>query len=162
VIVERNIFHLTAPPPPPEPEKPKLELPVIKITGFVNIGNSSRVLFVSEPKDKKEDPTYYSLAQGERSSDGKHQLELVRILPSQEGADVINDGVAVTLTVKDDSLGATPMPTPASAPNQGERPIRPRGGRPMFPGRPIPGIPGVPGGNGFSFPARGMRRNIPQ
>src|ERR1035441_2153142 len=69
VIVERNIFHLNPPPPPPEPEKPKIELPVVKITGFVNIGNKSKVLFVSEPKDKKDGAIYYSLAEGEKSDE---------------------------------------------------------------------------------------------
>ena len=108
VIVERNIFHLNPPPPPPEPEKPKVELPVVKITGFVNIGDKSKVLFLSQPKDKKEGPFYYSLAEGEKSDDGK--FELVKIHPSQDEVDVINAGVPVTLTVKDDSLGSSPAP----------------------------------------------------
>jgi hypothetical protein len=165
VIVERNIFHLSPPPPPPEAEKPKVELPVIKITGFVNIGSTSKVLFLSEPKDKKEGPFYYSLAEGEKSSDGR--FELVRIHPAQDEVDVINDGVPVTLTVKDDSLGSSPAPAASSG--EGERPAtgNPRSGmpgRPMFPPRrgSPPGFSGLPGaGNGFSFPAR-ARRNVPQ
>ena len=161
VIVERNIFHLNPPPPPPEPDKPKVELPVVKITGFVNIVNVRKVLFVSQPKDKKEGPFYYSLAEGEKSDDGK--FELVKIHPDQEGVDVISEGVAVTLTVKDDSLGASTA-APAPAAKEGPAPGIPgngRPGRPMFPpgrGGP-PGIPGVPGagGNGFALP----RRNLP-
>ena len=152
VIVERNIFHLNPPPPPPKPEEPKVEVPVVKITGFINIGNISKVLFVSQPKDKKEDPSYYSLAEGEKSGDGKHQFELVKIHPAQDAVDVINDGVAATLTVKDDSLG----PVGAPAASEGEKPNRPNGmpGRPMFPpGRAAP--PGVPGR------ARGGRIFIP-
>jgi len=166
VIVERNIFHLNPPPPPAsDADKPKVELPVVKITGFVNIGNKSKVLFLSEPKDKKEGPFYYSLAEGEKSADGK--FELVKIHPSQDEVDVINAGVPVTLTVKDDSLGSSPAPAASPAAKEGPPPGKPGNGmpgRPMFPpGRNSPpGIPGVPGagGNGFSFPAR-ARRNLP-
>jgi hypothetical protein len=166
VIVERNIFHLNPPPPPPsDADKPKVELPVVKITGFVNIGNTSKVLFLSQPKDKKEGPFYYSLAEGEKSADGK--FELVKIHPSQDEVDVINLGVPVTLTVKEDSLGSSPAPAASPVAKEEPRPGRPGSGmpgRPMFPpgrGSP-PGIPGVPGagGNGFSFPAR-ARRNLP-
>lgn len=164
VITERNIFHLTDPPVPPPPEKPKVELPVVKITGFVNIGNVSKAMFVSQPKDKKEDPTYYSLAEGEKGSDGTHEFEVVKIHPLEDAVDVINDGTPVTLTVKDDSLG--PSGPPAAAPaGEGEPHGRPGGmpGRPNFPGRNMmPSMPGVPGGNGFpAFPNR-PRRNIPQ
>jgi len=165
VIVERNIFHLNPPPPPPEPEKPKVELPVVKITGFVKIGDQYKVLFLSQPKDKKEGPFYYSLTENEKSADGK--LELVKIHPSQDGVDVINDGVAVTLTVKDDTLGATAAP--AAATTAVGATARPPPGVPGngFPGRqmfrpggpPAPGMPGsVP--NGFAFPAH-ARRNVP-
>ncbi len=165
VIVERNIFHLNPPPPPPEPEKPKVELPVVKITGFVNIGDKSKVLFLSQPKDKKEGPFYYSLAEGEKSADGK--FELVKIHPSQDEVDVINAGVPVTLTVKDDSLGSSPAPAASPVAKEGSPPGNPGSGmpgRPMFPpGRSSPpGVSGVPGagGSGFSFPAR-ARRNLP-
>ena len=167
VIVERNIFHLNPPPPPAsDADKPKVELPVVKITGFVNIGSQSKVLFLSQPKDKKEGPFYYSLAEGEKSADGK--FELVKIHPAQDEVDVLNAGVPVTLTVKDDSLGSSPAPAAAAAPaEKGEKPPHPGSGmpgRPMFPPRRTspPGIPGVPGagGNGFSFPAR-AQRNLP-
>jgi hypothetical protein len=164
VIVERNIFHLNPPPPPvSETEKAKVDLPVVKITGFVNIGNTRKVLFLSTPKDKKEGPFYYSLAEGEKSPDGR--FELVKIHPSQDEVDVINAGVPVTLTVKDDTLGANPAPAAAGSAEKEERPRHPgpgngMPGRPMFPqGRmAAPGIPGVPGAaNGFSFPARARR-----
>jgi hypothetical protein len=127
VIVERNIFHLNPPPPPPEPEKPKVELPVVKITGFVNVGSHSKVLFVSQLKNKKDEQAYYSLAEGEKSPDGK--FELVRIHPAQEAVDVINDGVAVTLTVKDDSLLPSTGPT---APAAGAAPAGATTGPPTF------------------------------
>jgi hypothetical protein len=165
VIVERNIFHLNPPPPPPEADKPKIELPVVKITGFVNIGDTSKVLFLSQPKDKREGPFYYSLAEGEKSADGK--FELVKIHPLQDEVDVINAGVPVTLTVKDDSLGSSPAPAASPVAKEGPPPGKPGNGMPgrsMFPpGRSSPpGIPGVPGtgGNGFSFPSR-ARRNLP-
>ena len=165
VIVARNIFHLNPPPPPPEADKPKVELPVVKITGFVKIGNQSKVLFLSQPKDKKEGPFYYSLAEGEKSGDGK--FELVKIHPALEGVDVINAGVPVTLTVKDDGLGSSPAPAASPVAKEGPPPVNPGSGmpgRPMFPpGRSSPpGMSGVPGagGNGFSFPAR-ARRNLP-
>jgi hypothetical protein len=161
VIIERNIFHLTAPPPPPEPEKPKVELPVVKITGFVNIGSQQKVLFLSEPKDKKEGPFYYSLAEGGNGVDGSHKLELVKIHPSQDGVDVINDGVAVTLTVKDDTLGASGAPAAAGATAAGkQRPVpgSPRNlampGRQIHPGGPPrPGAPAM-GQNASGYPGR--------
>jgi hypothetical protein len=156
VIVERNIFHLNPPPPPPEPEKPKVELPVLKITGIVDIGTQKKVLFLSEPKDKKEGPFYYSLVEGEKSADDK--LELVKIHPSQDGVDVLNEGVAVTLTMKDDTLGASAAPAAAAAaaPAKEKPPGRPGNG---MPGRQIrPGESFTPG-NGMGFPAR-ARRNL--
>jgi hypothetical protein len=156
--MEKNIFHLQPPPPPPEPEKPKVELPSVKLTGFVNIGEKHKVLFISEPKDKKESVAYYSLSEGERSGDGK--LELVKIHPNQQAVDVLNEGVPVTLTIKDDSLaaGGAPAPTPATA---GEPPQRmhPGGmpGRPMFRQGNADGmVPGFPAA--FSNPMR--RRNM--
>jgi hypothetical protein len=165
IIVEANVFHLNPPPPPPPPEQPKLDLPEIKITGFVNIGNQSKVLFRSQPKDKKEGPFYYSLTEGENGASGSHKLELVKIHPSQDGVDVINDGVAATLTVKDDTLGAVAGATPPAAP--GARREGPPGFTPgnAVPGRQLfrPGPPGMPGANpnGFQFPSH-MRRNVPQ
>ena len=135
VIVERNIFHLGSPPPPPEPEKPKVELPVIKITGFVNIGNQRKVLFEGLPTKDKKEPTYYSLSEGEKSG----TLELVKIHPSQDGVDVINDGTPVTLTVKDDSLAPPPPSAGPSAADasagKGATPIGTPGAEMPMPGR---------------------------
>jgi hypothetical protein len=169
VIVERNIFHLNPPPPKPEPEKPKVELPVIKITGIVDISGQKKVLFLSEPKDKKEGPFYYSLSEGENGADGSHKLELVKIHPSQDGVDVVNDGVAVTLTMKDDTLGSSAAPAAATVPAAAGAKERPPGslangmpGRQIHPGGMFPpGVPGAPGAgqNGFGAPAR--RRSVP-
>ena len=163
VIVERNIFHLNPPPPPPEPEKPKVEVPVIKITGFVDIGVAEKgSLSFRNPRIKKEGTFYYSLAEGESGADGSHKLELVKIHPSQDGVDVINDGVVVTLTVKDDTLGATGAPAPPAPAKErpGMNPGGGPGGRPMFRpgGASPPGVPGMPAG--FAYPSR--RRNLPQ
>lgn len=163
VIMEKNIFHLNPPPPPPKPDEPKLELPTVCLTGFVNYGGNHKVLFVATPKDKKES-LYYTLSEGERSGDGK--LELVKIHPSFEAVDVLNDGTPQTLTIKDNSLPITGAPAAAatttpvtSAPmHPGERRMP---GRPMFqPGNVNGGnqnFPGLP--NGFNFPAR-ARRNL--
>jgi hypothetical protein len=163
VIVERNIFHLSPPPPPPEPEKPKIELAAIKITGFVNIGNQKKVLFIALPTKAKKDSTYFSLSEGEKSG----ILELVRIHPSEDGVDIINDGTPVTLTVKDDSLlpstpisaGATPggirdrpQGTPGNEMPGRQRQLYQQGGH-------LPGTPGQPGAG--LIPPR-MRRNPQQ
>jgi hypothetical protein len=155
VIVDRNIFHLNPPPPPPEPEKPKVELPVIKITGFVSIGAQNRVLFSGTSKEKKE-TSYYSLTEGEKSSDGK--LELVKIHPGKDAVEVLNDGVLVTLTLKDNS--AQPSTDAPRVPAQvaGAVPTSGPAGRPMFPVR--PGVPGLPTPPGFAYPMRPHR--VPQ
>jgi hypothetical protein len=154
VIVERNIFRLNPPPPPPGPDLPKVELPVVKITGFLNVGRVNRVMFVSQVKGQK-DPNYYSLAENEKSSDGK--LELVKIHDSKDAVDVINDGTPVTLTVEKDGNAPTTTPPPAPAApngppgaNPGSMPVRTRSELNRF----SPGQSGMgPGG----LPAR-LRR----
>lgn len=158
VIGERNIFHLNPIPPPPEPEKPKPDLPDVKITGIIKIGDQTKAMFMCQPKDKKKEPAYFSLAEGEKGSKNSDELELVKIHPSEDGVDVIINGTAVTLSMEKDTL----QPTAAIAPGPGGgregRPPEPGG----LPGRPIfrpPGMPGGPG-NGFSFPTR--RRMMPQ
>lgn len=151
VIVERNIFHLTNPPPPPEKEV-KQDLPVVKITGFLNIGSVSRVLFISEPKDKKDGPSYYSLAEGEMAHDNKNnEFQLVKIHPSKDAVDVINAGTPMTLTVKENSLApSTDTGTkaggqqPAAGPPGPQPPPMP--GRPPYPGQHRHGGPGEEGG----------------
>ncbi len=148
IIAERNVFHLNPPPPPaPPPEPTKADLPIIKITGIVRIGNQVRALFVEESKDKKETPTYYNLAAGERQG----ILEVVKIDPEGQKVDVINSGKAATLTVKEDSLaksegsappGAVTGTNPAAGPRQfpqfpsfNNRRTPP----PSFPGASVPG-----------------------
>jgi len=157
VIVERNIFHLNPPPPPPPPvDTTKADLPVVKITGFVNVGDVRKVLFVAQPKDKKEDPIYYSLTEGEKVSNGKHDLTLVRIHPRQDGVDVIADGTSMNLTLKDDSLlPSTTAPETAAATKGEPTPVNPanRGAnRQMFQQNRLNG----PGGTGI-IPSRNWR-----
>ena len=108
-IADKNIFRLNPEPPPEVAPAPKPEIPMVKITGFVRNGRQTRALFVSEPKDKKEAPTYFDLAEGERQG----FLELVRIHLDTEEADVINSGVPATLSFKEDSLTPSPPGPPA-------------------------------------------------
>jgi hypothetical protein len=130
IIAERNVFHLNPPPPPPASEEaPKADLPVIKITGIVKIGDKIRALFVTQPKNTKDAPTYFNLSEGER--DGI--LEVVKIHVEDQTVEIINSGTPATLSVKDDSL----------AKNEGSAPP----GAPESPGvkPPFPALPGVPG-----------------
>ena len=152
IIVERNVFHLNPPPPPPEPDKPKVDLPVVKITGMVEMGGKEKVLFSSTCKEKK-DISYYSLAEGSKSDDGR--LQLVKIHPEKDAVDVMNDGVLVTLTLKDDAASPGSGPAPAVAPGAKGGPPPAQGpgpaGRPMF-GRSLPNLPG-----GLAYPMRPRR-----
>jgi hypothetical protein len=100
VISERNMFHLNPVPPETGPEPPKVELPVVKFSGFFRVGSVTKALFCSLPKDKKEEPSYYNLSEGEKSG----FLEVVKIHFEKGEVEVVNSGVAMTLTLKDDSL----------------------------------------------------------
>ena len=165
IIAERNVFHLNPPPPPaPPPDTTKADLPVIKITGIVRIGDQTRALFVSEPKDKKDNPTYFNLAEGERQG----ILEVVKIDPVGQKVEVINSGARATLTIKDDSLAKSEGSPPEGAAGPGERrlpgerhlPAFPgsagRFPRPGFPGQNIPGVPSP--ASPLSIPMRSVRR----
>src|SRR5208337_401721 len=100
IISERNVFHLNPPPPPPEPEKPKLDLPVIKLSGFFKVGHKTRALFSSAPGKKEDGWTYYNLAEGEK--DGV--LEVLKIEESDGKVEILNSGTRATLSLKEDSL----------------------------------------------------------
>ncbi|MGZ5543539.1 MAG: hypothetical protein ACXWIU_02595, partial [Limisphaerales bacterium] len=101
-IVRGNVFHLTEPPPPPKHEDPAiLNLPKVNITGFrKREGEAIRSLFATVPKDPKESPKYFNLAEGEKED----ILELKKIDPSQESVDVIIAGTPTTLTVRSNSF----------------------------------------------------------
>lgn len=163
IISERNVFHLNPPPPPaPPPEAPKADLPVIKITGIVKIGDQLRALFVSEPKDKKDTPTFYNLAEGEKQG----ILEVVKIDQMGEKVDVINSGTKATLTMKEDKLAVNQAPT-EGGPQAGAGNPRELRHFPQFPTPgshhfPAPAFPSArapfPGGNTpFPVPMRSRR-----
>lgn len=97
IITNRNVFQLTEPPKPVEPS-PELTVPTIKMTGLVKMsGQPTHALFVSAPKDPKEQIVYFNLAEGERQD----ALEVVKILENEEAAEVINSGTKMTIKLKD-------------------------------------------------------------
>ena len=144
VISERNVFHLNPiPPPPPPPEAPKADLPVIKLSGFLKIGKTTHALFSSTPKDKKEEPMYFNLADGEKEG----ILEVVKIHEDKGEVEIINSGTPLTLSLKKDTLDPT-----APAPNKGApaNSDLARGPRP-------PGVPDqIPGRSAYRFPVPGQ------
>jgi hypothetical protein len=159
VISERNVFHLNPPPPPPEPEKPKVDLPVIKLSGFFKVGAKTRALFSSVSKNKEEGWIYYNLAEGEK--DGI--LEVVKIDEAEGKVDILNSGTRATLTLKEDSLTPAMAASAAASPGAGPGPPSPG----MPPRRPFaPGGPamarGAPGANGGLSPMRQRRTPVPQ
>jgi hypothetical protein len=152
IITERNVFHLNPIPPPPEPEKPKEDLPVVKISGFIKVGNSSKALFSSTLKNKKDEPVYYSLAEGEKQG----FLELVRIYPDNERVDILNSGVKMTLSIKEDTLkpgAGVPAATGGPKDNGLQSAFRHRPG--------LPGMPGMPGAQGMGDGNRQGRPGFP-
>ncbi len=88
-------------PPEPVPEPPKVELPVVKITGFMKEGRQTRAFFCSLSKNKHDRPIYYDLSEGQKSG----FLQLLRIHYDKGEAEIINSGTHMTLNLKDDSLG---------------------------------------------------------
>jgi hypothetical protein len=165
VISERNVFHLN-PIPPPEPaqEAPKVELPTIKLSGFLRIGKTTHALFSYSPKDKKEEPIYYDLADGEKEG----ILEVVKIHEDRGEVEIINSGTPVTLSLKKDSLEPKETePNKGPQADSGTPPgPQPPGGPEHMPGRSayrFPG-PGQGGGGGGSsaFPIPSRRSRVQQ
>jgi hypothetical protein len=131
VIVERNVFALNPEPQPAPVEPPKPDLPDIKLSGFVEVGGSVRALFASMPKNPKEQPLYYNLAQGE--TDGI--LQVVKIDFNHQEADIINSGTPMRLTMKQDGFKETPSKVVAHNPVANPRQF-PSARPPMVPIRP--------------------------
>ena len=161
VISERNVFHLNpVPPPEPPPEAPKPDLPKIKLSGFLRIGQKTHALFSCAPKDKKEEPIYYNLTDGEK--DGI--LEVVKIHQDKGEVDIINSGTPATLSLKSDTLEPT-APAPAKgalAKAQHSEAPKSSGGPEHMPGRsayrfPAPGQGGGGNPSPFSMPERRAR-----
>jgi hypothetical protein len=162
VISERNVFHLMPIPPPAPPEKPKVDLPVVKLSGFVTVAQHTRALFSMTSKEKKE-MQYFNLAEGEKQD----ILEVVKIRADQGEVDIVNSGTPVTLTLRDDTL-QPPAATPAQT-DTNNHPMY-RHGMPPMPGMGMRGNPAAAqfqppsnprdSGNarpGFPFPTRQMR-----
>ncbi len=108
-ISRANVFHLTEPPKPAErPDQSLINLPKVNISGFVRHADEPvRALFATVPKDPKESPRYFNLAEGEKED----ILQVTKIYPNQEAVDVIIAGTAVTLTTKSNSF-VQPLPPP--------------------------------------------------
>ena len=102
IISDRNVFHLNPIPPAPVAEPPKEELPIVKLSGFFRVGHETRALFCALPRDKKQDPSYYNLSEGEKAG----SLEVVKIHYDKGVVDVVNSGTSMTLSLKDDGLAA--------------------------------------------------------
>jgi hypothetical protein len=155
IISERNIFHLNPIPPEPVPEPPKVELPVVKITGFVKEGRRTRALFCALPKTKNDRPTYFDLSEGEKSG----FLQLVKILYDKGQAEIINSGTDMTLNLKDDSLDGKEE---ARSNSQGSKLARAQPFHASF--HPLDGSRGFSRGGGnmsFGAPVRPRRSPAP-
>jgi hypothetical protein len=124
VIGQRNAFHLNPVPIPPPPEPPKVELPDVKLSGFLKVANKTHVLFSYTPKDKKDLPIYYNLIEGEKQG----ILEVLKIHEEEGEVDVRNSGTEMTLSLAKDSLEAKGPTNTGNRPKPGEH--RGFGGRP--------------------------------
>jgi hypothetical protein len=144
VISERNVFHLRPLPPPPALVFPKTELPDIKLSGFLKIGKSTHALFACISKDKKKEPIYYDLSEGQK--DGI--LEVLQIREDAGEVDILNSGTPATLTLKNDSLKL------AGAPPKNSVPAKSR----LFPGTAFNhAAEEVPRRSAYQFPGAGQR-----
>lgn len=115
IIGDRNIFHLNPPPPPPDVTNNQPP-PNIKITGIIKHENEIKALFMIPPKEAKDAATYVCLSEGEQ--DGV--LQLVKIFQDKEECDVVNAGIRMTLSFKNNSMAPAPPKLPG--PGQGMPP----------------------------------------
>jgi len=164
VICDRNVFHLNPIPPAPAPVVSNADSPVVKLSGFIEIGHKMRALFSSMPKQGKGETIYYNLAEGEKTG----ILQLVKIHYPEGVVDIINSGTPMSLNVKEDGLaGKAQVATAAGehttqrvalpGANSGPRSQQPgiySGHRPKTPVFPSGADPNNPG----DLPARPLRR----
>jgi len=106
-ITRANVFHLTEPPKPAEkPDTTLQNLPKVNISGFIRHADQPvRALFATVPKDPKELPRYFNLAEGEKDD----ILEVRKIAANQDSVEVVIAGTPITLTTKSNSF-VQPLP----------------------------------------------------
>jgi hypothetical protein len=120
-IIRANVFHLNEMPKPAEkPNEVLLSLPKVNISGFIRHADQPvRALFATVPKDPKEFPRYFNLAEGEKDD----ILEVRKISDKQDSVEVVIAGTPVTLTTKSNSFVQPIVPVkpggPVPAPNPG-------------------------------------------
>jgi hypothetical protein len=111
VIIARNVFRLNATPAPEARNGPQADVPVVKLSGFAQTAGQLRVLLAVKTKTggaaAPESTSYLTLAVGERSGG----LELVGVHADQERIDIVNSGIPMTLSMKDNGFAG-----PASGP----------------------------------------------
>ncbi len=138
-IIERNPFGLRPPPPPATNTAPvKAEDPTadkkIYLTGLVTVGYpkiAKRAYLMTAEEKKKDSNVYYSLNEGQRSSDG--EVEILQIDEKAQPAvvKVKWGGTETMLSFKTHGIAAPVATQP------------PAGGKPGAPG--VPPGPGAPG-----------------
>ncbi len=143
-IVDRNAFHLSAPPPSPVPDKgaPPV-LPVVYLSGFMRTGDTLKALLVvkTQNPDAKaaELSSYLTLAEGDKAG----VVEMVRIHAGEEKVEIINSGTPMTLSTRVNSVKSD-APSPVAS----RRPEKPRetrniSGAPTHAPKPPVGAPGL-------------------
>jgi len=132
VIIQRNAFHLNPPPPLPEANKaPPPDLPLVKLSGFLQMGNQWKVLLAVQTRnpDPKATPSsvFLALAEGDKekaaTEANQFVVEVVKIYPVEEKVDIINSGTAVTLSMKNNGFES-------AAPSPAQVHLSPAGGAP--------------------------------
>jgi len=106
-------------------------LPEIKICGFVVTGNHVRALFASVPKTAKEAGVYYDLSEGQ--SDGILRLQKINL--DEQEAEVVNSGVPMRLTMRENGFKVAP-PSLATVPGPVKPVVSPA--LPLPPGLAVP------------------------
>ena len=109
--MRRNVFAIVPRPVAPPVQAPPPVLPDIKISGFVVNGPHVRALFALVPKSPKDDLVYYDLSEGQ--SDGILQLSKINL--DEQAADIVNSGVPMRLSLRENGFKVTVVSPPAAA-----------------------------------------------